>query len=38
MDGHFTEKMTWGPMMVKALRAYGVEAPIDVQSPVAKRS
>ena len=23
--------MTWGPMMVKALRAYGVEAPIDVQ-------
>ena len=29
--GHFTEKLTWGPMMVKALRAYGVEAPIDVQ-------
>ena len=31
MDGHFTEKLTWGPMMVKALRAYGIEAPIDVQ-------
>ena len=31
MDGHHTEKLTWGPMMVKALRAYGVEAPIDVQ-------
>ena len=31
MDGHVTEKLTWGPMMVKALRAYGIEAPIDVQ-------
>lgn len=36
MDGHFTEKLTWGPMMVKALRAYGVEAPIDVQLTCSK--
>jgi len=23
MDGHFTEKLTFGPMFVKALRKYG---------------
>jgi ribulose-phosphate 3-epimerase len=31
MDGHFTEKLTWGPMFVKALRAHGITAPLDVQ-------
>lgn len=31
MDGHFTEKMTLGPMFVKALRSYGITAPLDVQ-------
>lgn len=31
MDGHFTRKMTLGPMFVKALRAYGITAPLDVQ-------
>ena len=31
MDGHFTEKMTLGPMFVKALRAHGIDAPLDVQ-------
>ena len=31
MDGHYTEKLTWGPMMIKSLRAHGITAPIDVQ-------
>ena len=31
MDGHFTRKMTLGPMFVKALRAHGITAPLDVQ-------
>ena len=31
MDGHFTRKMTLGPMFVKALRSYGITAPLDVQ-------
>lgn len=31
MDGHFTRKMTLGPMFVKALRADGITAPLDVQ-------
>mmetsp|Transcript_31359 Transcript_31359/g.43657 ORF Transcript_31359/g.43657 Transcript_31359/m.43657 type:complete len:193 (+) Transcript_31359:65-643(+) len=30
MDGHFTEKLTFGPMFIKALRKYGITAPIDV--------
>eukprot|EP00468_Gymnochlora_sp_CCMP2014_P000796 CAMPEP_0167742818 /NCGR_PEP_ID=MMETSP0110_2-20121227/1654_1 /TAXON_ID=629695 /ORGANISM="Gymnochlora sp., Strain CCMP2014" /LENGTH=265 /DNA_ID=CAMNT_0007627085 /DNA_START=449 /DNA_END=1246 /DNA_ORIENTATION=+ len=30
MDGHFTEKLTFGPMFVKGLRKYGITAPIDV--------
>ena len=31
MDGHFVPKMTLGPMFVKALRSYGIKAPLDVQ-------
>ena len=30
MDNHFVPNMTFGPMICKALRKYGIEAPIDV--------
>ncbi len=30
MDNHFVPNLTFGPMVCKALRDYGVEAPIDV--------
>ncbi|GAB5362813.1 hypothetical protein AAMO2058_000831000 [Amorphochlora amoebiformis] len=30
MDGHFTEKLTMGPMFVKSMRKYGITAPFDV--------
>jgi ribulose-phosphate 3-epimerase len=37
MDNHYVPNLTIGPMVCKALRAYGIEAPIDVHlmvSPV----
>ncbi len=37
MDNHFVPNLTFGPMMCKALREYGITAPIDVHlmvSPV----
>ena len=30
MDNHYVPNLTFGPMVVKALRAYGIEAPMDV--------
>ncbi|MDX1569848.1 MAG: ribulose-phosphate 3-epimerase [Xanthomonadales bacterium] len=30
MDNHYVPNLTFGPMVCKALRAYGIEAPIDV--------
>jgi ribulose-phosphate 3-epimerase len=30
MDNHFVPNLTFGPMICKALRDYGIEAPIDV--------
>jgi ribulose-phosphate 3-epimerase len=30
MDNHFVPNLTFGPMVCKALRDYGIEAPIDV--------
>ena len=30
MDNHFVPNLTIGPMVCKALRNYGIEAPIDV--------
>ena len=37
MDNHYVPNLTIGPMVCKALRDYGIEAPIDVHlmvSPV----
>ena len=30
MDNHYVPNLTFGPMIVKALRAYGISAPMDV--------
>jgi ribulose-phosphate 3-epimerase len=30
MDNHYVPNLTFGPMICKALRSYGIEAPIDV--------
>ena len=30
MDNHYVPNLTFGPMMCKALRDYGIEAPVDV--------
>ena len=30
MDNHYVPNLTFGPMVVKALRDYGIEAPLDV--------
>lgn len=31
MDNHYVPNLTIGPMVCKALRNYGIEAPIDVR-------
>ena len=30
MDNHYVPNLTMGPMVCKALRSYGIKAPIDV--------